>query len=234
MRYFIALFVLCCFLASCGPTINPALQKKIEYMYQANKSSKSISSISGTFTKPMPLAVGQWVMFGTNNDGKKSISKTSIVGKEGDAWIIETYSLNESEETATQMCVSGIDKITKPEDMDNIDILWVKSMDANGRPVKTEGPALSIFKGIYRRMLTNMSFTIEGYKDGGSVTVPAGTFPATAKITAETTFLGSKYVSTSWMHPQVPINAMVKSVSDDNKMVMELLDYGTSGATSQF
>jgi len=64
--------------------------------------------------------------------------------------------------------------------------------------------------------------------------VPAGTFAATNRVEAEATFLGKTYRSTVWHHSAVPINGMVKSVSDDGKNQTVLLGFGLRGAVSEF
>jgi hypothetical protein len=45
--------------------------------------------------------------------------------------------------------------------------------------------------------------------------------------------MGTTQKSTSWFHPAVPINGAVKGASDDGKWTIELLDFGTSGASSK-
>lgn len=40
--------------------------------------------------------------------------------------------------------------------------------------------------------------------------------------------------SKSWFSDKVPVNGMVKSVTDDGKITTELLDFGDSGARPSF
>jgi len=228
----IAYLLIVAFIVSCGPSVNPALQKKISDIF--NKKSSSSFNATGKFIRPMPYTIGQWVLIGTVSDGKKFVSKTSIVGKEGDGWIIETYSINESDESISQICVSGMEKLAKSGNIDDLDILWVQTKDKNGKVSKIEGPVLSMMKGFYKKGLANMNVNVEGTMDGGTVSVPAGTFNGTAKVSSEASFLGSTVKSTGWFHSDVPINGMVKSISDDGKYSSELLDFGTSGAIKSF
>jgi hypothetical protein len=229
MRNLVLTLILASFIMSCGPSASPILQKKIGDL--STKTSSTSYSISGKFVKPMALEVGQWVSYISNNEGKKSISKTSIVGKEGDAWIIESYSLTESEEGCVQMCISGIDKFTG--NPDDLDIKWVKMMK-NGQLSIIDGPVLSLTKSFYKKGLTNFGVNVAGSLDGGSVNVPAGTFKGTAKVRSEVSFIGSTYTSDGWYHTSVPISGMVKSTSVENNSTIELLDFNTSGAVKSF
>jgi hypothetical protein len=219
-------------LVSCGASINPEFQKKIND-YNAKGKNGSFAS-TGKFLRPMPLAVGQWVITSTTSDGKRSISKTSIVGAEQDGFVFDMYNMTDYEETATQMLVVGMDKFRKPEEMDNIDIIWVKMKDKDGKISEIDGPVLSMMKGFYKKGFTNFMLNTEGILDGGTVTVPAGTFSGCSKITTEVTYFGSTYTSESWFHPDVPISGMVQSKSKDNDMVTKLIDFGTTGAKKSF
>jgi hypothetical protein len=63
------------------------------------------------------------------------------------------------------------------------------------------------------------------------ITVPAGTFQGTAVTTANVN-LGIMSISVDvWVHPEVPVNGMVKSASS-NGIETVLLAYGQEGATT--
>lgn len=224
------LLVLALFVASCGPSADPALQSKIN-SYFGKSSSKSYSG--GAF-KPMPLAVGQYVVYGTTAEGKRSILRQSIVGKESGGWIIESHSISESNESVSQMLVTGLDQARESYNPDAIDIVWVKTREGNGEVQTVEGPVLSITKGLYRKALVNFAMKFSGMNDGGMVTVPAGTFSGTQKVNSEVTVFLSTYKSEGWMHKDVPIGGTVKSVMPEDNITMELLDFGTSGAVRSF
>lgn len=231
MKYFIAI-VLSIILVSCGPSINPALQQRINNYY-GNSTTKSFT-MTGNFVKPMQLKVGQWVLQGNTNEGKKSINKISIVGQEQGGWIFEFYTLTESSETWNQMLIKGIEKANETGNFDDIDIVWVKIKDNDGNVSTVDGMVLSLSKGIYKDLLSSMNVKLSSGANGGSVTVPAGTFNGTFKTKSEVSVLGRKYTSDGWYHSDVPINGMVKAVSEDGKIITELLDFGLSGSTPSF
>lgn len=231
-KLFTVLFLMS-FLIGCGPSVNPLLQKKINDI--TTKSSGGSFKMAGKFMKPMPWAVGQWVMTVTTNaDGVKSLSKTSLIEKSGDNWTIETWSLTESKEDMMQMVIGGMEKMQESGNPDDMEIISIKVKDENGNISNIDGVVLSMTKGFYKKMLPNMNVKVEGGIDGGAVTVPAGSFAGTWKVNAEVSFLGSKFVSDSYFHPDVPINGMVKSVADEKKITTELHSFGLSGAKSNF
>jgi hypothetical protein len=219
-------------LVSCGPSINPALQKQINEFSAKGKNGSF--AVAGKFLQPMPLAVGQWILTSSTSNGKRSISRTSIVGQEEGGFIFDTYNMTDYEETAMQMLIVGLDKFRKPDEIENIDIVWVKMKDKDGKISTVEGPILSMMKGFYKKGFTNFMVNTDGELDGGTVTVPAGTFAGCWKITTELTVFGSTYSSESWFHPDVPISGMVKSESKDNDMTTQLIDFGTTGAKKSF
>ena len=230
MKQIIAILLFAAILIGCGPSNNPVLLKKIDEV--SVKSSDKSFSVSGKFIKPMPLQVGQWVSYIVKNDKEKSISKTSIVEKDGDSWVIETYSLTGKEEGFVQMCVKGMDKVNESGNTDDVEFVWIKFLK-DGKVETLEGPVLSLMKGMYKSGLKSFGVKTEGSLDGGTVKVPAGTFAGCAKIKSEVSFLGSTKTSEGFYHSEVPISGMVKSVSDDN-YTMELVDFGKTGAKKSF
>ena len=217
-----------CLLMACGASIDPLLQSKL-HLYFSKSSGKSYNA-GAKFIKPMPYAVGQYVVHGMTNGEKKSLVKTSIVGQESGGWIVESYSLSESQESTSQMLITGLERVAASGNVDDLDIVWVKVKQKDGKIEMIEGPVLSITKGLYRKGLMGFNVKLNQTAEGGNVSVNAGTFAGTVKTRSEVSFLGSTYVSDNWYHSEVPINGLVKSVSDDGKYTMELLDFGTYGA----
>ncbi|MBL0176101.1 MAG: hypothetical protein IPP94_12680 [Ignavibacteria bacterium] len=232
MKRFALSFLLLAVLAGCGPSIDPALQSRVATYF--GKAGGQTYASSSQFMKPMPYAVGQYVVHGTVYDGKRSVSKTSIVGEEQGGWVIETYSLSESNESWTQMLVKGLEKAGTDGNVDDIDIVWVKTKMKDENVQTVEGPVLAITRGFYRDMLGGFKVKIGTPSAGGSVAVPAGTFNGTQKTGTEAAFFGRTYKSDVWFHSEVPINGLVKSVSKDDGITTELIEFGRSGAKRTF
>jgi len=232
MKKVLAIAGVALFIVSCGPSANPQLRAKIEPKFTAG-SSKTYGA-GMRFMRPMPYAVGQYVEHGTTDgSGRKSISRTSIVGRQDGGWIIESYGLDETKESISQMLIIGLDRVAQSGNIDEMEIRWVKFRDDNGAIQTIEGPMLMMMKSLYRGSLDAFKVKTSVFTSGGSIQVPAGTFAGTNKIEAEATFFGRTYRSTGWHHSTVPVNGLVKSVSDDGKQQTVLLRFGTRGAVAE-
>jgi hypothetical protein len=219
--------------AGCGASIDPILQGRIN-AYFAQKSSDTFAP-AGKFQHPMQFSVGQWVMYAHTYNGKRSVSKMSIVGQEGKGWIIENYSLTESNETTVQMLVTGLDKYSETYKPEDIDIVWVKMKKKGSDEIqKLEGPMLSLSKSMYRNGMLNYGLKLSALGDGGDVSILAGAFMKTTKATSQVEISGNKYVSDVWFYQDVPINGMIKSVRTDGSATTELISFGKTGARSGF
>lgn len=232
MHRLIAFILLTTFLVSCGASIDPALQSKIN-SYFGKSPSQSFSG-STKFTKPMAYKVGQYVVYGVTREGKRSISKNAIVGSESNGWIIETHSITETNESIVQMLVQGLERAVESNNMDDLDIVWVKTRDKEGTIQSVEGPVLLLTKGLYKKALVGFTVNVSSTLDGGSVSVPAGNFAMTTKIRSSVSLFGSTYESDGWYHSAIPVHGLVKSISTDGEMSMELLEFGLSGASKSF
>ncbi len=224
-------FLVSIFLASCGASKDPALVNRLQSW--ANASSSKAYNAEHAF-KPVPYATGQYVVQLYSDGEERTISKTAIVGQDSNGWILELYSLSESNESTMQMLVRGMEQAHTSGSVDDVEIVWVK-MKQKDQDVQTiEGPVLALTRGLYRDMLGGMTVKMVAGSEGGAVTVPAGTFNGTSRMVSEMTFLGKSYSAEGWFHPAVPINGCVKSISKENNSVMSLIEFGMSGAKPSF
>lgn len=214
---------------ACGASINPALQQKIDGFFSKGSSQ---SYGAKAFTKAKPYAVGQYTVVGVTADGKRMISRLAIVGQEQGGWILEVQSLSASNESVTQMLVKGMEKVNETGNIDDVDIVWVKTKTDDGEVHAVDGPVLAITKGMYRKSMLGFSFSVSQPSDGGAVSVAAGRFAGTTKIHSEGTVFGSRYEADGWFHSEVPINGMVKSVATDGSTVQELIEFGSNAKRS--
>lgn len=226
--------VLCFFLTSCFmmPSPNPVFVNQIDSYF--NNTKTHTYKASEKFKRPMPYKVGQYVVTGMTSPSGRSVSKMAIVGKEQGGWIIETHSLTQSSESTMQMLVTGMEKVYEIGSIDDLNIIWVK-IKTHGESVQTiEGPILELTKGLYKKALAGLEVRTTMNTESGTVRVPAGNFEGPLKSSSEVSFMGKKYPSDAWFHPSVPINGMVKSVSKNGDTIIELLDFGVSGASKSF
>jgi len=179
--------------------------------------------------KASSLVAGQYVITGTTINGKKdSVSKSVIVGKEGNGWIFEAVSIDKKgKKSIMQMLLVGFDSAMKTGDASGIAIGWIKMLGDDGEVQKIEGDQLMFFNAMVKPMYEKMIVNTETFVDGGPVTVPAGVFAGTVKIHTTAKIMGMKIESDNWLNAAVPMGGMVKS--SDGKNITELLSFGTDG-----
>ncbi len=228
-RVFSALFAIV-FLSACAASVDPAMQRRIVDAF--NRSSDATYDATAAVVKPMPFAVGQYIVLGNTDGEERTISKTAIVGRDGDAWTLEITTLSPTGETAMQMKVRGLDKVQETMDPDDIDILSLKLRDREGQVQNIDGMALSLMKGQYAKALTGIAMKYEIATTTGSVKVPAGTFNGCTKATSKVETMFGDYESEGFIHPKVPLSGIVRSVMKDNGVVTELLEFGTNARST--
>lgn len=169
-----------------------------------------------------------------SKSSERSVEKMALVGKQGDGWIIEMQSLAPRSESITQILVKGMDSAPHIDNIDGLDIIWIKIQSKDGSVETIEGPMLTMTKGLFKKALAGLQNHFQMPVDRGTVRVPAGTFNGAVKASNDAVMMGKKYQADIWLHPSVPINGMVKSIHKDSDIVSELLDFGLSGAKRSF
>jgi hypothetical protein len=212
-------------LAACGASEDPALVARIKSM---SEQKTRTAPASGRINAPAPYAAGQYVTQ-VNIDGKKrTITRTGIVGQRDGGWVLEFSTITPSEESVTQICLTGFDRMAQGAGADAIELKWIKIRDKEGKVTKMDretNPLFGMITGSYKDMAAGMRFkAVTQYDQGGTVSVPAGTFNGTLKVNSTVNIMGSEYKSVNWMHSAVPISAMVRSEADGT--IIELVDYG--------
>ncbi len=215
------------FMSFASTQAQAASQSFDSYWNQAGKSYPA----GPQFKKPMPWLAGQYVVVGTTTNGvHKSVSKTILVRQEQGGWVIETSTLSgNGEEKVTQMLITGFDQAMATGDTSGLDLVWIKTLKKDGGVTTTQGAQLGFMKGLYKSAYENLVTQASSAADGGSVAVPAGSFAGTSTIKTTMKVMISTIEMQTWLHPAVPINGMVKSMTTDGKTVVELLSFGTNG-----
>jgi len=183
------------------------------------------------FTKPMSWAAGQYVVTGTTiNGSRKSVSKTLLVRQEQGGWVIETSTISDNgQQKVTQMLITGFDQAMTTGDASGLDLVWIKTLNNNGKVTTISGAQLGFMKGLYKSAYENILSKPSGATDGGPVQVPAGSFAGTSSVKTTMKIMMSTIEVQTWLNPAVPVNGMVKSMTTDGKTVVELLSFGTDG-----
>ncbi len=174
---------------------------------------------------PMPLAVGQWYRVRITNDGKVSHAEYRLVGKEPDGmWILEV-------DNETPSGPMTLELILDFGDRKHVDSVRVRSVR-----VKTGGKTIQLptsnVEGTLKAIAPNLVLPAFDPKKRVDVTVPAGTFAACYIGASKGAVMGQTFEQTSYSHPSVPINALVKAEGTLNgkPSLTELVKFGLEGA----
>ncbi len=225
MKQILAVFVLTAALAVTACSSSSKKAGPLDAEWQGKGKSFS----NKKFTRPMKWVPGQYVVMGTINDGdKESITKSLVVRKESGGWVYETITTNEDKEvTGMQMLVNGMESAIAKGDASQIKVSWVKLLQKDGTVQKIEGDALVMYNMILQTTWNNLIITGAKYTAGGAVKVPAGNFAGTTKVHTAVKILFTTFEGDSYLHPDVPVNGVVKTVADD--VTTELIDFGFNG-----
>jgi hypothetical protein len=233
MRKFITA-VLALGLAGCAPSINPQMKAATDSL-AGSFQTQGRSQGAPTAYDPTPWAVGQWVVERmVDEKGNVAIQRISVVAAEGDGMWLEFDRQDYFHHNITKILYSHMPRTAD----EAADVLLKVLTKTDDKPVQTidfaSTPMASLFKSQFKAVAQNVVVSADvAQASKESVTVPAGTFQNCAKFAVQVSAAGMTQKSTSWFHPAVPINGAVKGVSDDGKWSIELLDFGTSGATSK-
>jgi hypothetical protein len=186
---------------------------------------------SGTFAKPAAWTPGQYVTIGTTVKGKKdSVTTSLLVRKEEGGWVIENSGIDKKgKESVSQMLLKGFDEAMATGDASKIELVWVKSMDKDGKVSVIEGPAITMVKGFMKSSWEKLVVTVSSPVDGGTQAVPAGNFAGTSFIKSTSKVMGKTIETEAWYHPAVPVNGMVKMRASDGSSESVLLAFGSDG-----
>jgi hypothetical protein len=186
---------------------------------------------AGAFSHPAAWEPGQYVTLGILNKGKpESVYTMLLVRKEDGGWVIENSAIDKKgKEQATQMLLKGFDEAIKSGDASNIDLVWIKMLDKDGKVSTIDGAPIKMMKGMMKSSWERMVVKSSSPADGGDQKVPAGGFSGTAYVKSSATAMGKTVETEVWMHPAVPINGVVKSKDVDGKSESVLLAFGKDG-----
>lgn len=215
-------------LTACGPSIDAAAKADIDRRVAA-LSARGQAHAAPASPNPMPFAVGHWASYKFVDDkGQPSFMTMKLVGQEGSDFWYEAVTESYYGKNAIRMLVDFGDR-QRPE---SISIKAAKMKDAKGQIIDYPPAMIGLMNSTLRGNLGPIVINWSGLPQE-NVTVPAGQFTGAYKGRSEVTFAGFKSTSVVWGHPAVPLSGMVRSQGDNNS-AGELVDYGTSGARSDF
>lgn len=186
---------------------------------------------SGQYKKPMPWKAGQYVETENLTKGKReSLSKTLLVGKEKNGWIVESVTVDKKgKRSVSQTLFLGMEEAINSGKAGGVTVGWMKMRNEDGTIQTIEGEQLAFYNLLAKGSLDSMVIDILAFTDGGTVAVPAGVFAGTNQVNGTVKIMGMKIETESWYHPSVPVNGMVKSRSKDGKTESRLVSFGFDG-----
>jgi hypothetical protein len=186
---------------------------------------------SGGFTKPPAWQAGQYLTLGMITKGKKEgVYTTLLVRQEEGGWVIENSVIDKKgKEQVMQMLLKGFDEAMKNGDSSNVELVWIKMLDKDGKVSVIEGAPIKMMKGLMKSNWERLVTTSSSPTDGGSQAVPAGSFAGTSYVKSSTTVKGKTVETEAWFHPAVPINGVVRTKEANGGSETVLLAFGSDG-----
>ena len=216
-------------------TSGSAVLTQVQNLTPSSKTFPPSAEVSGPRNFPA-VQVGDWAVYKVLKGGQLStVIKLAVVGKSGDAWIYEFDSYTQDHSSALQMAVKNLNQALGSAQGESEKILWMKIKDEHGKITKLEGSMLGMMGNMSKAALTGGSPDVSAsVEKGGTVTVPAGTFLGTWKVTSQVSNGKTSEAGVAWVSTHVPLWHVVKSMSNQGSTSMELVDFGTKGFVSAF
>jgi hypothetical protein len=213
-----------------SPSVNNAAKADVDRRIAA-LSAKNVDYPAPTVAEPLPLAVGQWATFKqTDQDGKPSIVTYKIVGEQDGAFWYETSMDTYFGHSAIKMLLF----VGNRRDPNTFDVRAYFTKNTDGTVQEMPPATLSMVRSSFQWVLDNLVIRWDQYPQE-DVQVIGGRFASAYRGRSTVQFAGMSATSDVWFHPAVPINGAVKNVGVDRpNMTMELIDFGQSGAQTEF
>jgi hypothetical protein len=179
---------------------------------------------------PMPLATGQWAQYRMVDErGQRSVLTYKVIGKERGAYWIETLHETHYGRTAQKMLLAFGSRV----DPHQIEVRAVVTLDRRGNVSPVSPTMIPVMQVRYRNALSAMAGDWMGTAQESAI-VPAGRFLGCYRGRTDAQWGPWRSLADSWRHPAVPLSGLVRSKGIDHPFTMDLIAFGTSGATPDF
>jgi hypothetical protein len=214
---------------ACASGYDPAFRRDIDRRVAA------VSPMAQTFpapatTTPVPLAVGAWTQYKVvDESGRPSFLTMKLVGEDLGSYWLEIVDESYVGRTLTKMLLYFGDRSNAAA----MDIKLLKSRNAAGQ-VTTEADAsrLAEARTRWEPLLAMLVVTRPGLPQE-DVTVPAGTFSGCYLREDGPGWILGGATTRVWLHPAVPLTALVRAQATNRPGTMELVAFGAHGAASE-
>lgn len=216
-------------LTGCGPSIDPAAKADIDRRVGMLQAGGGAVPPPTTFV-PMPLAPGQWSQYKMTDDKcQPSFMTYKIVGEDSGAYWVEILHETYFGADAQKMLIA----FGSRTDPSQVEIRGVVTRDRNGRVNEMPPGMMPLLHSMYKSVVASLVISWQGLPQEPAA-VPAGRFDGCFHARGSAQWGPWKSTADSWSHPAVPINGVVRTQGVDHPFTMELVAFGTTGATASF
>jgi hypothetical protein len=215
--------------AACGPSIDPAAKADLDRRLAQVATSEETFPPSESFL-PMAFVVGQWTEHRiTDEKGKATLVTYKLVGQENDGYWLEVITESYEGREAVKMLVA----LLTGRDPAGMEIRALRIKKGRAAPVDVDPGALLDVRPRYRAALDLLAMAVEG-QDKDDMRVPAGHFIGCYKVETPGPWGPWQVPSVVCSHPSVPLSGVVRATPVGKAGLMELVNFGVTGAESEF
>ena len=216
-------------LASCGPSIDAAAKADLDRRLAQLPASEETFPPSESYL-PMAFVIGQWTEHRITDDkGRVSLVTYKLVGQDNGAYWIETVTESYEGREAVKMLVA----LLSGRDPAGMEIRAIRIKKGKGAPVDVDPGALLDARAQYRPSLDLLASSFEG-QEKDDMRVPAGHFIGCYKAETPGPWGPFRAPSIVCSHPSVPLSGVVRAKPVGKIGLMELVNFGATGAESEF
>jgi hypothetical protein len=216
-------------LIGCGPSVDPAAKADLDRLLAQVTTSEETFPPSESFL-PMAFVVGQWTEHRLTDDlGAAALLTYKLVGQENGAYWLETVTQSAKGREAVKMLVA----FTQGRDPAGMEIRALRTKKGKAAPVDVDPGALLDVRAQYRPSLDLLASSFEG-QEKDDVRVPAGHFIGCYRAETPGPWGPFRAPSIICAHPSVPLSGIVRARPVGKIGLMELVNFGVTGAESEF
>jgi hypothetical protein len=216
-------------LGGCGPWVDPAAKADIDGRLAAlQEGGTSVPAPPGF--EPMPLSVGQWVQYRMIDDkGRPSLLTYKVLAREAGAFWIETLHETYFGRTAQKMLIA----FGSRTDPNQIEVRALVLLDRRGTVRPVPAAMIPVMQVTFHSVVSALAINWMGMPQESAI-VPAGRFEGCYRGRTDAQWGPWRSLADSWRHPAVPLSGLVRSQGIDRPFTMDLVAFGTTGATADF
>jgi hypothetical protein len=215
--------------AGCGPSMDPAAKADLDRRLAQLPTSDDTFPPSESYS-PMAFVVGQWTLHRiTDEKGKKALLTYKLVGQENGAYWLEIVRETYEGREAAKMLVAML----SGRDPAGMEIRALRIKKGKSPPVDVDPGALLEVRSRYRSSLDLFAMALES-EDKDDMRVPAGHFIGCYKVKTTDAWGPWPVPAELCSHPSVPLSGVVRATPAGKTGLLELIEFGLTGAESEF